>query len=149
MSVVDFFLRWRWVTRNRTERRKSPHIRSVRETPVFSLYHLNKIQRITFNADEKLIRCICECIFNTLKGNVSLERCEKNQLTKYKKALRHVVAKLGNGRIKESCWCSEADFYLIIYYYIILSYIGSILSILYIINYRKNEIIGIKCHRED
>jgi len=55
-----------------------------------ALYHLNKIQRTTFlhNADEKLIRCICECVFNTLKGNVSLEWCEKNRLTKYKKALR-------------------------------------------------------------
>jgi len=79
-----------------------------------ALYHLNKIQCTTFlrNANEKLIRCIYECVFNTLKNNVSLERCEKNQLTKYKKTLRRVVAK--HGRIKESCWCSEMDFYFIL-----------------------------------
>jgi len=44
------------------------------------LYHFNKNQHTTFlrGADEKLIRCICKCIFfNTLKDNVSLECCEK------------------------------------------------------------------------
>ncbi|KYN43251.1 hypothetical protein ALC56_02314, partial [Trachymyrmex septentrionalis] len=55
--------------------------------------------RHTF-ADEKLIHCICEYVFNTLKGNVSLEQSEKNRLTKYKKALRRVVAKRGNWRDK-------------------------------------------------
>jgi len=32
---------------------------------------------IISSADEKLIYCIYECVFNTLKGNVSLERCKK------------------------------------------------------------------------
>ena len=63
-----------------------------------ALYHLNKNQPAIFlrNADEKLIRYICKCVFNTLRGNVSLERSEKNRLTKYKKALHRVVAKRGN-----------------------------------------------------
>ena len=68
-----------------------------------ALYHLNKNQRTIFlrNADGKLIRCICEiCVVNTLKGNVSLERSEKNRLTKYKKALRRVIAKRCNWKDK-------------------------------------------------
>ena len=45
-----------------------------------ALCHLNKNQRVAFlrNADDKFIRCIRECVFNTLKGNVPLEQREKN-----------------------------------------------------------------------
>jgi len=77
-----------------------------------ALYHLNKNQRTTFlrSADEKLIRCICECVFNTLKGNVSLERREKNRLTKYKKALRHVVAKRGNWKDRRKLLVQRGGF---------------------------------------
>jgi len=63
-----------------------------------ALCHLNKNQRAVFlrTADEKFIRCIRECVFNTLKGNVPLERREKNRLSKYKTALRRIAAKRGN-----------------------------------------------------
>jgi len=67
--------------------------------------------------------------------------CEKNRLIKYKKALRHIVAKRDNWKNKESNWCSEADFYLI------LSNLLSIIDLI-ITNYRKNE-IGIKRYEED
>ncbi|KYN50543.1 hypothetical protein ALC57_01002 [Trachymyrmex cornetzi] len=77
-----------------------------------ALYHLNKNQRTTFlrGADEKLIRCICECVFNTLEGNVSLERCEKNQLTKYKTPLRRIVAKRGNWKDKRKLLVQRGGF---------------------------------------
>lgn len=37
-------------------------------------YYLKKKQRASFlhSADNKLIKCIQECVFNTLKGNVPL-----------------------------------------------------------------------------
>ncbi|KYN38949.1 hypothetical protein ALC56_06671, partial [Trachymyrmex septentrionalis] len=69
--------------------------------------------RHTFDrADEKLIRCICECVFNTLKGNISLERREKNRLTKYKKALRRVVAKRGNWKDRRKLLVQRGGFLL-------------------------------------
>ncbi|KYN39290.1 hypothetical protein ALC56_06331, partial [Trachymyrmex septentrionalis] len=36
------------------------------------------------NADEKLIRCIGECIFNTLEGNISLEWSKKTIYRHYR-----------------------------------------------------------------
>jgi len=67
-----------------------------------ALCHLNKNQRAIFlrTADEKFIRCIRKCVFNTLKGNVPLERREKNRLSKYKTALRRIAAKRGNWKDK-------------------------------------------------
>ena len=78
------------------QRQKSPHIRSVREVCLLTFYHLNKKQHTTFlhSADEKLICCICECVLNTLKNNISLERYEKNRLTKYKALRRGKTRKL-------------------------------------------------------
>jgi len=54
---------------------------------------------------------ICECVFNTLKRNVLLERSsEKNRLTKYKKALRRVVAKRGNWKDKRKLLMQRGRF---------------------------------------
>jgi len=72
-------------------------------------------------ADEKFIRCIRECVFNTLTGNVPLERREK-KLSKYKTALRRIVAKRGNWKDKRKLLVQRGGF---------LPYIiGPILSIL-------------------
>ena len=43
------------------------------------------------NADKDLIQCICECVFNCLKGNVQLLKDEKIQLSKYKQPLRDLI----------------------------------------------------------
>lgn len=94
-----------------------------------ALYHLNKNQRTTFLrfADEKLIRCICECVFNTLKGNVSLERCEKNRLSKYKSSLRRIVqGKRGNWKDKRKLLVQRGGFLP----YIIGPILASILSLI-------------------
>jgi len=89
-----------------------------------ALCHLNKNQRTVFlrTADEKFIRCIRECVFNTLRGNVPLERREKNRLSKYKTALRRIAAKRCNWKDKRKLLVQRGGF---------LPYIiGPILSIL-------------------
>ena len=86
--------------------------------------HLNKNQRASFlrTADEKFIRCIHECVLNTLNGNVPLERHEKDRLSKYKTTLRRIVAKRGNWKSKRKLVIQRGGF---------LPYIiGPILSVL-------------------
>jgi len=79
--------------KKRTERQKSLDTRFGRRNACLleALCHLNKNQRAVFlrTADEKFIHCVRECVFNTLKGNIPLERREKNRLSKYKTALSH------------------------------------------------------------
>ena len=74
--------------------------------------HLNKNQRATFlrAADEKFIRCIRECVLNTLNGNVPLERYEKDRLVKYKTTLRRVVAKRGGWKSKRKLLIQRGGF---------------------------------------
>jgi len=89
-----------------------------------ALCHLNNKQRTSFLriADDKFIRCICECIFNTLKGNITLERREKDRLSKYKTTLRRIAAKRGNWKDKRKLLVQRGGF---------LPYIiGPILSVL-------------------
>lgn len=86
--------------------------------------YLNKKQRASFlrNADDKFVQCICECVFNTLKGNVPLERREKNRLVKHKTTLRRIASQRGNWRSKRKLLVQHGGF---------LSYIiGPILSVL-------------------
>lgn len=89
-----------------------------------ALCHLNKNQRIAFlrNADDKFIRSICECVFNTLRGNVPLERREIKRLEKYKTTLRRISGKRENWRVKRKLLVQRGGF---------LPYIiGPILSVL-------------------
>jgi hypothetical protein len=44
-------------------------------------------------ADQDLIRCICECADNTLKGHVNLTTGQKKKLSAYKKVLRRIAKK--------------------------------------------------------
>jgi len=44
-------------------------------------------------ADKDLIRCICECADNTLKGHVKLTPGQKKKLSAYKKVLRRIAKK--------------------------------------------------------
>jgi hypothetical protein len=89
-----------------------------------ALSHLNRNQRIEFlrNADTNFVRGICECIFNTLKGNVPLDNREKKRLAKYKTTLRRLAGKRDNWKAKRKLLVQHGGF---------LSYIiGPILSIL-------------------
>ena len=44
-------------------------------------------------ADSGLVKCICECALNIIKGNVPLSTTHKNRLRRYKKDLRFVAAR--------------------------------------------------------
>lgn len=44
-------------------------------------------------ADADAIKCICECIFNVLKGSVPITEKEKLKLRKHKKVLRELIKK--------------------------------------------------------
>ena len=44
-------------------------------------------------ANKDLIHCLCECIYNTLKGNVELKDDDKTKLIKYKNSLRKLLVK--------------------------------------------------------
>lgn len=51
--------------------------------------------------DEKVIHCICECIFNVLQGKVSLDDRDKKKLHKHKNILRKLVSKGKNKQRKK------------------------------------------------
>lgn len=60
-----------------------------------ALRHSDKEQRLALlrKADQKLIKYICECALNVLKGAVSLKSCQKNKLKKHKQVLRKLATK--------------------------------------------------------
>lgn len=70
-----------------------------------ALQYLNKEQReaVLRKADSRVIRCICECALNVLRGNVPLETGEKRKLRRHASVLRRLAAKKG-------CWKSKKRF---------------------------------------
>lgn len=44
-------------------------------------------------SDDEEINCVCECIYNVLKGNIPVEKKEKQKLKKFKNILRKLVLK--------------------------------------------------------
>lgn len=52
-------------------------------------------------ADQNLMRCLCECTHNILKGNVPLSPPQKAKLTRYKKELRAVAKKTTSQKRKK------------------------------------------------
>ena len=77
-----------------------------------TLCYLKKNQRASFlrKADDKLVKCIQECIFNTLKGNVALGSNERKRLAKHKTVLRRVAAKQGNWKAKRKLLVQRGGF---------------------------------------
>lgn len=62
-----------------------------------ALRHLKKGQRVKIlqSAHKQLIKCICECVFNILKGNIALSTNEKRKLKKHQKVLRRIGTEQG------------------------------------------------------
>ena len=55
-----------------------------------------KYQRLIIkNADKKLIKSICECVLNMLKGNLPIKESDKQKLKKFRKPLHKLVQKSG------------------------------------------------------
>ena len=48
------------------------------------------VKGILKNSDDDLIKCLCECCHNLLKGNTPLSKKEVSRLKKYKKPIRDV-----------------------------------------------------------
>ena len=62
------------------------------------LHCLSKASPITCKAilkcaDAGLIRCLCECVLNILKGNVAISPSQKQKLSQHKKSLRKLIDK--------------------------------------------------------
>ena len=51
------------------------------------------VKRILKNSDDDLIKCLCECCHNLLKGNIPLSKKEVSKLKKYKKSIRYFAKK--------------------------------------------------------
>ena len=45
------------------------------------------------NADTDLIRCLCECCLNILKGNIELTPAEKRKLLRHKTPIRYLCSR--------------------------------------------------------
>jgi len=50
-------------------------------------------QNILKSAGDDLIKCICDCTLNVLKGNVRVSPKQKSKLKRHKKALRDLAKK--------------------------------------------------------
>lgn len=62
-----------------------------------ALRHLKKSQRVKIlrSAHKQLIKCICECVLNTLKGNINLSTKDKQKLKRHQKVLRKIGSEQG------------------------------------------------------
>lgn len=67
-----------------------------------ALFHLNDNQRVTIlrTGSRELIKFICECSLNILRGNLKLSDCEKSRLRKYAGVLRKFALSPGKFRTK-------------------------------------------------
>lgn len=68
-----------------------------------ALCYLNNTQRkqVIHNAENDLIKCICECSLNILNGNLEVTTQQKNKLKKFKKVLRNLSASRGSVKRKK------------------------------------------------
>lgn len=68
-----------------------------------ALCHLSNKQRVAIlkKADPKLIRCICECALNILRGNVALKHSYKRRLKRHASILRRLVDKNASWKNKK------------------------------------------------
>lgn len=64
-------------------------------------------------ADEQLIRCLCECASNTLKGNVNLTSIEKRKLARHKRILRRIAKKGESWKTKRNVIVQSGGGFLI------------------------------------
>lgn len=61
-----------------------------------------KYRKVLLKAcNKEEINCICECIFNVLKGKIPLPKKQKNKLDKYKNILRKLISK-GTDKVRKN-----------------------------------------------
>lgn len=52
-------------------------------------------------ADKNLIKCLCSCALNLIKGNVPINLAQRRKLGRYKKSLRALVNRRGSWKVKK------------------------------------------------
>lgn len=77
------------------------------------------------NADETLIKCICECALNTLNGNVPITEEKKKKLRKYATILRKLSENKGTWSKKKKFLIQKGGGAFLS---ILLSVVGSVLA---------------------
>ena len=70
-----------------TLRKYSPHL------SVLASAKPTQCRALLKTADPGLVKCLCECALNVLKGNVPLSSTHKNKLKHHKKDLRILAAR--------------------------------------------------------
>jgi len=53
----------------------------------------NHCAHLLKSADKELVKCLCECVLNVLRGNVPLNSKQKTDLQKHRQQLRQLIAK--------------------------------------------------------
>jgi len=64
------------------------------------------------SSDEDLVRCICECALNTLKGNVPLTPAEKRKLSPHKGTIRKLAVRHPSVKQKRSLLLQKGGAFL-------------------------------------
>lgn len=95
-----------------------------------ALCKLNTKQRLALlrTADTPLIRCICECALNTLRGTVALKHCQKSRLVKHKKILRRLASNRGSWKSKKRLIVQRGNGFLPL---LLAPLLGSLISSLF------------------
>lgn len=75
----------------------------VNTAALLALCSLNPKQRAALlrSADNSLVKTICECALNTVRGNVDLSQGEKRRLKKHKQLLRKLASTRGGLKSKK------------------------------------------------
>lgn len=72
-------------------------------------------------SSDKLIHCICECIYNVLKGKLTLKKEDHQKLKKHKNILRKLISKGGKTKDRKKIIIQKGGAFLPII-------LGSVLS---------------------
>ena len=75
-----------------------------RNVALLRLLHQSKpslVKAILKNAPSDLVRALCECSLNVLKGNIKLSATQKKRLRRYKNILRTLAAKKASTKTRK------------------------------------------------
>lgn len=85
-------------------------------------------QALLRTADDTLVRNICECALNTLRGNVRLSADQKKRLSKHRKTLRRLACDRGSWKSKKRLLVQRGGFLPLLLAPIIGSLVASLIG---------------------
>lgn len=71
-----------------------------------------QLRAVLRTADITLVRCICECALNVLRGNVILSTCQKRRLKRHTTLVRRLADKRGNWSSKRRLIAKRCSIFL-------------------------------------